>query len=176
MLTVYFIYILKSTKKELAEKKRLAERDLLTGLLNRNCFESRIDGYASECRTSLTCIYVDVNGLHELNNTQGHAAGDKMLKTVADAIHGAFDDRDIYRIGGDEFVSFVRDTQTDIIREKMDNISEKISACGYHISVGICTRNVPVDVDVLIKDAEKEMYENKRQYYINKGTDRRMRS
>ena len=57
----------------------LSETDLLTGLFNRNSYEQKLKTYSSMCNQVLPCVYVDVNGLHELNNTRGHAAEDKML-------------------------------------------------------------------------------------------------
>ena len=175
LLAVYFVYILRSTKKEVREKQYLAERDLLTGVLNRNSFESRIDSYAANCRSALACIYIDVNGLHELNNTKGHAAGDEMLKMVADALQSHFKGRDVYRIGGDEFVVFVRDTEMDIINGKLKDISKHLAEHGFHISAGICRQKVPVDIGGLFKQAEKLMYDDKKRYYDQKGVDRRRR-
>ena len=61
----------------------IAETDLNVGLKNRNAYESQMHDYPMHCSSTLSCVYLDVNGLHELNNTRGHAAGDEMLKTVA---------------------------------------------------------------------------------------------
>ncbi|MGN0537899.1 MAG: diguanylate cyclase domain-containing protein [Acutalibacteraceae bacterium] len=175
LLTAYFIYILKTTKKELAEKQKMAERDSLTGLLNRNSYEWNIHVYADSCKNNLTCIYIDVNGLHEINNTKGHAAGDKMLKVVADSIHNCFNDRDVYRIGGDEFVVFVRDSNLEDIQKKLNEINENIQKNSYHISIGVCSQNIPIDIDKTIKTAETNMYDSKRKYYEQEGNDRRSR-
>lgn len=176
LLTAYFIYILKTTRKELAEKQKMAERDSLTGLLNRNSYEWNIHIYAASCKNNLTCIYIDVNGLHELNNTKGHAAGDKMLQTVADSIHSRFNDRDVYHIGGDEFVVFVKDSDSENIQKKLNEVNDNMQKNGYHISVGICRQDIPVDIDKTIKAAETNMYDAKRKYYEQKGNNRRSRS
>ena len=61
----------------------VAESDLNTRLHNRNAYENRLRDYPLRCSNSLTCVYIDVNGLHELNDTYGHEEGDKMLRTVA---------------------------------------------------------------------------------------------
>ena len=53
--------------------------DLLTGLLNRNSYQRNMKGYPMMNFQTLACVYCDVNGLHELNNSQGHEAGDEML-------------------------------------------------------------------------------------------------
>ena len=176
VLSAYFIYILLSTRRELHEKQILAERDVLTGLLNRNKFECNIHQYAIDCNFSLTCAYVDVNGLHELNNTKGHAAGDKMLQTVANALHNFFDDGDVYRIGGDEFVVFVRDTDEKTTIKQFEDISAELNKCGYNISIGIRHQNIPIDIDTLIKQAEDIMREEKRAYYSQIGIEGRVRT
>ena len=53
----------------------LSETDLLTGLFNRNSYERKLKVYSSMCNQVFACIYVDVSGLHEINNTKGHVAG-----------------------------------------------------------------------------------------------------
>lgn len=171
LLIAYFIYILLSTRRELLEKQRLAECDVLTGLLNRNCFEHKLEAYAHDPKKSLTCIYMDANGLHELNNTQGHAAGDAMLRTVAVTVQEYFGTRDSYRIGGDEFLSFAKDESLKRTQEKAAKIQEALTKQDYHVSIGICRQEMPVDIDIIVKEAEKQMYEAKQQYYREKGLE-----
>lgn len=64
----------------------------------------KLETYSSMCNQELSCVYVDVNGLHELNNTRGYAAGDKMLQFVGKTLQKEFGERNSFRIGGDEFV------------------------------------------------------------------------
>ena len=87
----------------------IAETDLNVGLKNRNAYESQMHDYPMHCSSTLSCVYLDVNGLHELNNTRGHAAGDEMLKTVAAKVRDIFGEEYSYRVGGDEFVAFAMD-------------------------------------------------------------------
>ena len=77
----------------------LSETDLLTGLCNRNSYQHRLDTYSSMRNQVLSCVYADVNGLHEMNNTKGHAAGDKMLQFVGKTLQEAFGDKNCFRIG-----------------------------------------------------------------------------
>ena len=79
--------------------KRRGERDALSGLYNRNRFEVDVPEYASRYRTSLACVYIDVNGLHELNNQEGHEAGDNMIRSTAQALIEVFGTDCAYRIG-----------------------------------------------------------------------------
>ena len=79
-------------------------RDALTGLFNRLKFNADIEALGKEKDRTFTCLYVDVNGLHELNNLLGHQKGDEMLCCVAKTLKSHFSDERVYRIGGDEFV------------------------------------------------------------------------
>lgn len=151
--------------------------DLLTGLLNRNCYQRNMKGYPMMNFQTLACVYCDVNGLHELNNSQGHEAGDEMLKTVAVTIRNYFGDEHSYRIGGDEFVAFVLDEETEDIKKKTEAVARKLEAKGYYVSVGISIgrpKNL-TETEELVKKAEAEMYAAKKIFYENGGRDRRGR-
>lgn len=80
--------------------------DSLTGLLNRNCFEQTIENLDKNEYRNVACVYIDANGLHNINNRFGHEAGDNMLKAIAQALQSKFGSDKTYRIGGDEFVVF----------------------------------------------------------------------
>ena len=58
-------------------------RDKLTGLKNRNSYQSALESYENNTDSNFFCIYVDADGLHDINNQYGHEAGDNLLKTVA---------------------------------------------------------------------------------------------
>ena len=77
---------------------------MLTSLRNRNTYEQRLHDYASLKNCEIASVYVDVNGLHEINNTKGHAAGDQRLRYVGRTIQHEFGEMNSFRIGGDEFV------------------------------------------------------------------------
>lgn len=116
--------------------QQLSEIDQLTGLNNRNCYEWRLDAYPEKCKHSLCCVYIDVNGLHSLNNTKGHKAGDEMLCVIAKDMKELFGSRDCYRIGGDEYVVLAVDESEESIRSGIEKLREKVSGRGYHIAVG----------------------------------------
>ena len=146
---------------------------MLTGLLNRNSYEKNVGDYPGRCRESVTCIYVDANGLHALNDSKGHAAGDEMLRTVAGALQDRFGERDVYRIGGDEFVVFARDEALESIRKKLEDAQGYLTERGYQVSIGLCRQERPVDMDSLVKKAEVRMYAEKDRYYQETGAMRR---
>ena len=156
--------------------KHLSETDLLTGVKNRNHFESRQTFYSASCRTNLVCLYTDVNGLHELNNAKGHKAGDAMLQAVARELVDCFSPEHTYRIGGDEFVCFRADAPEYPIRGSVERIQARLAAQGYHISAGIASQvKSALDMNVLTSAAENAMYQNKRAFYAQEGRDRRRR-
>ena len=149
---------------------KLSETDQMTGILNRNSFEDKLSYYPRVCKESLTCVFCDVDGLHALNNSEGHAAGDKLLKCCAEILKDAFGDKDTFRIGGDEFVCFVVDTPIEYVQAKAEKAKTMIEEKGYHISIGIETQHFDENINSLLNDAEKNMYIAKRNYYagINK--------
>ena len=154
-------------------KERIAVTDLLTNLKNRNAYEQILEKYEADHPDYLSCVYADANGLHELNNSQGHQEGDKMLRYVADALVEAFDEGNVYRIGGDEFLVFTREDE-NTTAEKAAEAKEKVARAGYHVSIGTASGGRTVPVTFIVKTAEQNMYEDKRQYYMGHG-DRRKR-
>ena len=151
--------------------------DLLTGLLNRNCYQKNIKGYPKMRFETLACVYCDVNGLHELNNTKGHEAGDVMLKTVAETIKNYFEQEHSYRIGGDEFVAFVLDEGAEEVAKRTEAVAKKLEAKQYYVSIGISIGRPKdlTEMEELVKNAETEMYASKKIFYENCGRDRRGR-
>ena len=120
----------------------------------------------------LTCVYIDVNGLHEMNNTQGHDAGDRMLRAVASAIRNAFDTPYLYRTGGDEFVLFMAEEDEALSEEAARKLSLELESQGYHVSVGLKSGRYPNALTTLIKEAETRMYAVKQRFYADKSKDR----
>lgn len=146
--------------------KYLSETDLLTEVKNRNCFERRLKFYPEQCRERLVCVYADINGLHELNNTKGHEAGDTMLRFVASELRGFFGDEHTYRLGGDEFLGVRLDASESEAKEAIDIIRERCRANGYYVSFGISDCNKSGgDMDASVKKAEELMYREKKAFY-----------
>ena len=154
----------------------LAENDQLTGLKNRYSYQLYLDRSSILNSSSIYCIYVDANGLHELNNTKGHEAGDKMLQYIASVMQHLFGKDNTYRIGGDEFVALGINKSLDEIEELVKSMKQAVESAGYNVAAGICLREkTDTEMDSIIKDAEQAMYEDKAEYYRNSGKDRRRR-
>lgn len=180
LLTALIMYwIISSMKKnaEINEKLNIiANYDSLTGLMNRNSYSIAIDKNSKEeCRFA-ACVYIDVNGLHEINNHLGHQAGDEMLIAVADALRHAFPVDDIYRIGGDEFVVLCRGQSKQDIYNVMEEVKQSLRNCNYEISVGIAWKDSNTNTIGMINEAESAMQMDKKQFYESNGNERRGRN
>lgn len=156
--------------------KEQGEKDMLTGLYNRNRYEADLPSIGAHYKKSLACVYIDVNGLHELNNAKGHSAGDIMLKTVAGQICERFGTEFTYRIGGDEFLVFAPDIAAEEVSALCGQLTDALEKENYHISVGIQCETDLSSVTALIKSAEKKMYAAKKKYYEQEVNDRRKRN
>ncbi len=151
----------------------IAETDLNTGLKNRNAYESQMHSYPMRCTNTLSCVYVDVNGLHQLNNTRGHAAGDEMLQKVAAHVQDIFGEEYSYRVGGDEFVAFAMDRSAEEMRDLIRTLVRAVDEDGYSVAVGTATSSAGgIDMSVLVKSAEQRMYMAKEEYYRVNGITR----
>lgn len=151
----------------------IAETDLNVGLKNRNAYESQMHDYPMHCSSTLSCVYLDVNGLHELNNTRGHAAGDEMLKTVAAKVRDIFGEEYSYRVGGDEFVTFAMDKSAEEMRALIHKLVQEVDEAGYSVAVGTATHSAgSIDMEVLVKSAETRMYLAKEEHYRLAGKTR----
>lgn len=155
--------------------KEMGEKDYLTGLLNRNSYQERIETYKKVYKTSLACIYFDANGLHELNNTSGHDAGDKMLQNVGKLICTQFGKQNAYRIGGDEFLAFAVDQDEASIQVKINEIKTTLENQGYYLSVGLAWQQKVTSLKELVKESEQKMYQDKNEFYQKNGIEPRNR-
>lgn len=152
--------------------RKMGEIDVLTGLLNRNRFERDISFYQQLQGRSLACIYLDANGLHELNNEKGHAAGDEMLKNIAGEIKKEFGEEAAYRIGGDEFLIFAAGKGQEEVLEMAARVQRAAREKGYDVSVGVQWTAKVASVSRLMKEAERQMYADKERYYRERGKRR----
>lgn len=144
----------------------MAENDQLTGLKNRNSYELRLSNARRNQADSIFCIYVDVNGLHELNNSQGHAAGDRMLQYIATVMQNIYGRENTYRIGGDEYVAFGTNQDVAHMEAMTEKLRSAVDAAGYHIAIGTCHQDTRQDaLDTMVKTAEANMYADKKEYY-----------
>ena len=151
-------------------------RDSLTGLLNRNAFDDAVEFIQATHDKPLTVMYIDLNGLHEINNHLGHARGDVVLCELADAARAYFGDDNIYRIGGDEFViiSFAHSMAQSA--RQMGYMRQELLDHGCELSVGMAESDDGEDIPDLVNQAENEMRKDKKRYYASGSGKRQLRT
>lgn len=151
-------------------------RDSLTGLLNRNAFDDDVEFIQATHDKPLTVMYMDLIGLHEINNHSGHARGDVVLCELADAARAYFGDDNIYRIGGDEFViiSFAHSMAQSA--RQMGYMRQELLDHGCELSVGMAESDDGEDIPDLVNQAENEMRKDKKRYYASGSGKRQLRT
>lgn len=151
-------------------------RDSLTGLLNRNAFDDDVEFIQATHDKPLTVMYIDLIGLHEINNHLGHARGDVVLCKLADAARAYFGDDNIYRIGGDEFViiSFAHSMAQSA--RQMGYMRQELLDHGCELSVGMAESDDGEDIPDLVNQAENEMCKDKKRYYASGSGKRQLRT
>lgn len=155
--------------------KEIYRQDSLTGLLNRNAYDSDVEQLRSADIGAVVCVYADMIGLHEVNNHLGHKQGNRMLCEFADAARAFFGDDRLYRIGGDEFV-IISSAHTEAqTRKQLNYMRERLHTQGCEISVGVASSESTSDLPKIIEQAENEMRREKREYYVRGGSKRQLR-
>ena len=150
-------------------------RDSLTGLLNRNAYDDDLEYIQATHDKPLTVVYVDMIGLHEINNHLGHAKGDSALCGLANAMRACFGDDRIYRVGGDEFVIISCNHTVSQSMRRMARMRRDFLEGDWDISVGMAESDDGEDLSDLINQAEIRMRQDKKQYYVNGGGKRQLR-
>jgi len=158
-----------------------ADTDALTGLANRACFEKRlaeIVGKANQTGAPACLLLLDLDGFKGVNDTFGHAAGDDILRTMADRLRGfAHSSGFAARLGGDEFVLLLtrpRDCARieDVITLILTGLRQTVERDGEVRAVSATIGAAFVDADTpieILRRADIALYEAKR---FERGTGR----
>ena len=151
--------------------KELSARDMLTGVMNRNEMNNYVDWLSElpdDQKSTVGVLFGDLNGLKRVNDTEGHNAGDILLRNAASALKEVFDDKCIFRAGGDEFVVILRDVSPN----QMEEEAEKLRASADHypevsFAIGCGYDEDCRNVRKALGKADKLMYEDKEKYYAD---------
>ncbi|MGO5294397.1 sensor domain-containing diguanylate cyclase [Collinsella sp. LCP21S3_A3] len=122
----------------------------------------------------LAVVMCDLNGLKEINDQKGHDAGDKAIVQTAQTLKSVFGKRHVYRLGGDEFIAVLPNITHPAFQKLLETAKSQLGATA---SLGTTISGTKdTDFESLLKAADAQMYENKKQYYISAGNDRRRHS
>lgn len=153
------------------EQRELATTDALTGLMNRRAFfdeAERILERDHRAGRTVACLFLDLDGLKEVNDHHGHRAGDRLLGRFVAAVHTHLRLTDLFaRVGGDEFVVLLpetdRDEAVEIAERLLDELRHADGEPPLAASVGVAV-SAPGGgaIDALVRGADEAMYAAKR--------------
>ena len=164
-------------EEQIAIVSRQSVTDELTGLPNRRALIDRLGGEAERARrygTSYSVAMIDVDGFKAFNDTFGHAAGDRALRTLSDILRAETRASDLVgRWGGEEFVAVLTDTDTEGAAQLGERYRRAVEAWQWDrtqitVSVGIAgcavandADDAGDDIDQVVAAADRAMYRAK---------------
>jgi diguanylate cyclase (GGDEF)-like protein len=164
----------KDSLRALKTEKELARRDELTGVKNKTAYMELVSSVQGNIDNGLdyltfSLVVCDINNLKEVNDLEGHRAGDEYIKECCTFICSIFAHSPVFRIGGDEFVVFLRGNDFSIKESLVEKFKKEITYnaktnTGPIVAIGMSTYKPESDVSVsdIFERADNLMYENKR--------------
>jgi len=166
---------LRELERRIAALERLAVTDPLTGLLNRRGVRRALQGTLSAARRygeQGVVISIDLDGFKFVNDTYGHAVGDKVLKQVARILsEGVRETDSVGRVGGDEFVVILTRAPWEDGLKRARILESQLNSTAVNVdgrtimvraSCGTQTYGSEDDAPTLLDRADNEMYRRKR--------------
>lgn len=169
--------------KALNSAKELARRDDLTGVRNKTAYnelEKSVQANIDNGMDYLTFALVvcDANNLKEVNDSEGHVAGDEYIKQSAAILCDFFDHSPVFRVGGDEFVVFLRgndySNRDELMKKLRDQMLDNLrSGSGPVLASGMSVYLPESDTRMseVFERADKEMYEDKQSLKAEESAD-----
>ncbi|HEX5636547.1 MAG TPA: diguanylate cyclase, partial [Gammaproteobacteria bacterium] len=162
-------------KTVLVEKNRQALSDALTGIPNRLAYEQRVQdeiGRWKRFGTPLSLVIWDVDYFKKVNDTYGHKAGDKVLKTIAQLMAQRIRNTDFMaRFGGEEFVMLLPGTKEEETLRLVNELRKQVEDCGFHyhgtavkitVSCGVSSFHKDDALAQVFERADKALYRAKK--------------
>ena len=144
----------------------LSYRDQLTGLYNRHALNRLLNNrFKGE---DVAVIYCDITGLKPVNDAMGHEEGDKLIVRTADILRQTFLDKQIYRVGGDEFLLWTTSLSREQLNAAVASLKENFVSRQCNVAVGSAFgENWQDTLTPLMAEADKSMYVDKKLYYTS---------
>lgn len=185
-LTLELLYLVEANTAVMAESRKLNERlqgamavarteaqsDTLTGLSNRRALDQMLERHFAR-QVPLALMHLDLDFFKQVNDTLGHAAGDRVLTEVAKILKAEIRNRDVVaRIGGDEFVLVFSEltdrAQLGSIAERLIrrietpvDVGNKTAQISASIGLAISTCYDEPDAKTMMRDADRALYASK---------------
>ena len=176
--TLLLNQIVKNMEEETQKNEKF---DLLTGLLNRKNGEKEIIEALQESSGCLA--FIDLDNLKKTNDIMGHLAGDYAIKSVGEVLLSFDENAIISRIGGDEFLYYIKDTNEEKAKARIEDIleafhqrkTENTYLSFSSLSVGMCMTQKNDVYEEVLKKADKALYHIKQSgkagYFVHTHTD-----
>lgn len=157
-------------EKYFIELSYRANRDMMTGLYNKNSFSKNIEASLSHARTTGYLLIFDIDDFKKINDTYGHPQGDRVISSIAELLTGHFNSFGIIgRLGGDEFSVFVENVSKEEVINMVEEVKHNMTRLTLEgeqpisCSIGItsCTNKNTFDEAYLA--ADKALYAAKKQ-------------
>ncbi len=174
MLQIMGHFITSSLKRRnlLKTLQQMGYSDQLTGFGNRYAMNEHIEDMPDG--ESVGVVFCDVTGLKRVNDLQGHEAGDRLILSACESLKRVFSDYKLFRIGGDEFLTLCPGVGEEEMKEKVKSLKKDIQENSVTMAVGaVWQKEGKKNIDKLLNESEKLMYEDKSAYYETAGIDRR---
>lgn len=165
-LTVALHVELGVAEQMVLEMQRDAFIDPLTGVFNRAGWVNRlahIDALTSRSNDDAAIVVLDLDFLKVVNDTQGHAAGDDLLRLTAQTISSVLRSTDsVGRLGGDEFGVVVQNATPVVAASLLNRLKQALSRVDIKISIGMALKSEAGTLKKTMHLADERMYEEKR--------------
>lgn len=168
-------------KKAEAYLEYLGKHDVLTQLRNRAFYVEELNRLTRKGPWPVAVLVIDMNGLKAINDEEGHAAGDAMLRRVGEVLAKAVDaPACAARIGGDEFTVLMPATDERGAHSLMERIGSMLDLNNQFypgrplsLSMGVSSAASGDQLEAAVNRADQAMYAEKMRYYQTRDTDRR---
>ena len=161
-------------KKAESYLEYLGKHDVLTKLFNRSFYTEELNRLERGIVRPVSAIFIDMNGLKEINDTRGHDVGDDLLRRMGNILSRTVSHSNYTasRIGGDEFVVLMSGADAQTLDSMMMTIEELLnidnqyySSHPIRIAMGHATTFEGENVECMLKRADQVMYQKKKDYY-----------
>lgn len=174
MLQIMGHFIVSSLKQRnlVRELEVMSYSDPLTTLGNRYAMERYLERV--DHTRPIGVVYCDITGLKRINDSEGHSAGDRLIRRCCECLKRVFAGNGLFRIGGDELVVLCNRMDEKELYRKVEELKAELVANNATMAVGAAVNTLEeVGEDHLLTEPERRMYQDKAEYYRNTGLDRR---
>ncbi|SHM87231.1 GGDEF domain-containing protein [Ruminococcus flavefaciens] len=167
-LTTYFLSSELASHQLFNRLEVLSSQDVLTGVMNRNAMNNRIDSFIAnnaKSEESVGIVFADLNGLKHVNDNDGHFAGDLLLKDAALSLQKHFPEYEIYRAGGDEFMVLALEPDKDTFIKKVERFKSDTAAPDTVCFATGWSYGTLGAIRKALQTADSNMYADKEEFY-----------